>query len=352
VDPVKSGAVRRRRRVRRLGLAAALVAMLACGGAVAAPFHHRDADVAAPPLSAAPPEPQGYFDYRGAGSWAGLPDDSACATQVHRSSWEPRSVNDKRNHTVPDAEAVHHALAIRPRNTTGAYDPRWDNWLLPRVDGQFRGTTDEILQWAACKWGMPDNLLRSIAVRESTWYQYPTYLSGMCVSNWGCGDITSEPGRATDRFCAGLARFGYDYQKDYGTGVCPKTYSIVGVMAWQAPSWGRMPGNQNGTFPFSRDSTAFAVDYLGGYLRGCVEGWEIWLDHSGAHDYGPGRLWGCVGSWYSGGWHDAAANDYISNVRAAWRSHPWLDVVWPIAGPGCSEQYGCIDGDRLGPTGG
>ena len=209
MHPVKTGAVRRRRRVRRLGLAAALIAMLACGGAVAAPFHHGDDDVAVPPLSAAPPEPQGYFDYRSAGSWAGLPDDSACAAQVHRSSWEPRSVNDKRNHTVPDAAAVHHALAIRPRDTTGGYDPRWDTWLLPRVDGQFAGTTDEILQWAACKWGLPDNLLRSIAVRESTWYQYPTYRSGRCVSNWGCGDITSEPGRATDRFCAGLARFGW-----------------------------------------------------------------------------------------------------------------------------------------------
>ena len=38
-----------------------------------------------------------------------------------------------------------------------------------------------------------------------------------------------------------------------------------------------MPDNQNGTFPFNRDSTAFALDYLGAFLRGCQEGWVHWL---------------------------------------------------------------------------
>jgi hypothetical protein len=39
-----------------------------------------------------------------------------------------------------------------------------------------------------------------------------------------------------------------------------------------------MPDNQNGTFPFNRDSTAFALDYLGSLIRGCCEGWVTWLD--------------------------------------------------------------------------
>ncbi len=248
---------------------------------------------------------------------------------------------------MPNAAAVHRALAIRPRNTSGAYDPRWDHWLLPRVDGQFRGTTDEILQWGACKWGLPDNLLRAIAVRESTWHQYATYGSGKCVSTWGCGDMFPRADRETRIFCDGLAAFGYDYQKDYGDGLCPKTFSMMGIMAWQDPDWGRMPGNQNGTFPFSRDSTAYAVDYVGAYLRGCLEGWELWLDHSGRHDYGPGQLWGCVGSWYSGAWKDAAARDYIRNVRAEWRNHTWLEVIWPMLRPVCWSSLECVSEDPL-----
>jgi hypothetical protein len=334
---------------RRIGVVVALAALLLFGGAVAA-AHLRARTTAGPSIAAGPPRSSGYFHLLGAGAWSRLPGDHLCATQIHRSTWEPRPVNAKPNAFMPNAAAVHRALRTRPRNTTGAYDARWDSWLLPRVDGQFKGTTDEILQWGACKWGLPDNLLRSIAVRESTWYQYPTYSSGQCVTNWGCGDPFGQVDSATVTFCHNLARFGYDYQRDYGEGLCPKTYSIVGIMAWQAPNWGRMPGNQNGTFPYSRNSTAFAVDYLGAYLRGCVEGWEVWLDHTGTHDYGPNKLWGCVGSWYSGGWHDAAANDYIRNVRAEWKSQPWRQLLWPIVAPPCSAQYGCISEGPLAPT--
>ena len=64
-------------------------------------------------------------------------------------------------------------------------------------------------------------------------------------------------------YCDFIARYGHDYQQDLGSGICPRTFSIVGVMAWQAPEWGTWRSNQNGVFPFNRDSTAFAVDYLG-----------------------------------------------------------------------------------------
>src|SRR5262249_31841624 len=161
----------------------------------------------------------------------------------------------------------------------------WDSWLLQRVNGQFQGTTDEIFQWAACKWGLPDNLLRAIAVRESGWNQYQTQPSGRCVEKRGCGDVFPAADASTRVYCNALTRLGgYDYQKDYGPGICPKTFSIVGVMDWQAPAWGRMPDNQNGTFPFNRDSTAFAVDYLAAHLRGCYEGWERWLGQTGTRN--------------------------------------------------------------------
>jgi soluble lytic murein transglycosylase-like protein len=31
----------------------------------------------------------------------------------------------------------------------------------------FRGTTDEIIRWAAWKWGIDEDLLRAVAARES-----------------------------------------------------------------------------------------------------------------------------------------------------------------------------------------
>jgi hypothetical protein len=235
---------------------------------------------------------------------------------------------------------VRASFAARPLSTA-AYDRRWNTWLLRRVDGQFTGTTDEIFQWAACKWGLSDNLLRAIAARESTWYQYETYPSGRCVDTYGCGDLFSEPSPATEEYCSALARYGYDYRPDLGPGLCPQTFSIVGLKSWEAPSWGVMPGNQNGTFPFNRDSTAFAVDYLSAQLRGCVEGWEHWLTRK------RGDIWGCVGAWNSGDWHSATAARYIARVRAEIAAHRWLARDWPHIHPSCSSTYGCPGPDRL-----
>jgi hypothetical protein len=119
---------------------------------------------------------------------------------------------------MPGRAKVRAAFAARPRAVDGSYAARWDTWLLPRVSGAYTGKTDEIFQWAACKWGLPDNLLRAIAVRESTWYQYPTYTSGACVVNWGCGDIFDAASESSLQYCDGIAKIGgYDYQHDFRT---------------------------------------------------------------------------------------------------------------------------------------
>lgn len=293
-----------------------------------------------------PPPVGGYFGLQPVGAWERLPSGAGCARLVHRSTWEPRRDNNKRNHIVPDEKAVHRAFAARPRAIDNTYDKRWDRWLLARVDGQFTGTTDEIFQWGACKWGLSDNMLRAIADEESTWYQYETYPSGRCVSFYGCGDFFSASSPPSVLYCDAIARYGYDYQKDHGAGMCPQTFSIVGIKSWQAPSWGQMPDNQNGTFPFSRDSTAFAVDYLASHLRGCYEGWELWLRDVN-RSYGAGDIWGCVGSWFSGDWHSAAAERYVSRVRANLSGHTWLQPEWPTVRPRCSAAFGCPGPDNL-----
>jgi hypothetical protein len=300
-----------------------------------------------PSIVTSPPAHGGYFKLAPVGAWRSLSSGPACKSRIRYSTWEPRPDNDKPNHRMPNPAAVHAAFKARPRAVQGADDPRWDSWMLQRVDGQFMGTTDEIFQWAACKWGLPDDVLRGIAVRESTWYQYETYPSARCVTNWGCGDMHTSANSDSATFCDGIARYGHDYQRDYGAGLCPKTFSIVGVMSWQAPSWGAMPGNQNGTFPFNRDSTAFAVDYLAGQLRACYEGWEHWLNDTGTKNYAAGELWGCVGSWYAGDWHSSTANGYIARVRNEIANYTWLTAEWPHIRHACDPTYGCPGPGRL-----
>jgi hypothetical protein len=286
-----------------------------------------------------PPPPDGYFTTEPVGGWRELPGDSECAERVHRSTWEPRPENFRPNHRPPDAAAVRAAFEERPRARMGAYHPRWDRWLLPRVSGQFTGTTDEIIQWAACKWGLADNLLRAVALRESGWYQGQTYSDGTCVLQHGCGDLFTEPRRGAHVFCRQVARVAPEVDDVYGRGNCPRTFSLVGVMSWQDPRWGRMPGNQNGTFPFNRQSTAFALDYVGGFVRGCYEGWMVWLENTG--DYRRGDLLGCVGAWYGGAWHSPLARGYTGNIERALEERPWLDPEWARQTLPCDTERGC-----------
>jgi hypothetical protein len=239
----------------------------------------------------APPPPGGYFLLQPVGSYARLPDDASAAAEIHNSTWEPRPGNARYDDVMPVD------LKLQPvSDTTGAYDPLWNKYILDRITGRFTGTTDEIFQWAAAKWGIPDNLLRAIAYMESGWSQ----------SNYG--DYTDD-----------RAQCPAGYQKL----PCPVTFGIVGV---KSTSW-------PGIFPWNRDSTAAAVDVLGGWLRGCYEGWVWWLGEHGnrAHGvYRAGNIWGCVGAWYSGNWLDGSAANphsgegYIHLAQYWEQRRPWL----------------------------
>ena len=79
------------------------------------------------------------------------------------SSWEPRPENDTANHTAP----------TNPQDLANfsQWNATWNATYKPRIDGNFQGTTDEIIQWAACKWGWSDDLIRAEAVQESSWRQ-------------------------------------------------------------------------------------------------------------------------------------------------------------------------------------
>jgi hypothetical protein len=276
------------------------------------------------PTSAAPPPAGGYFGLVGPSAPATpvLPGDDDCAALVQRSSWEVRPENAEENATIPGYAAVQAAFAAAER--TG-FDDRWNTWLLQRVDGNFTGTTDEIIQWAACKWGLPDEVIRGVAVRESTWYEYLHFSDGTPYRDRGNGDFTTD-----DAWCRYVSGYGVRYANP-----CPQTYGLVGVKAREAGS-GYLHDN-NGAFPFNKDSTAFAVDFFGGEMRGCLEGWVTWLGGS----YGPGDLWGCIGYWYSGEWHSADAEGYISRVKGEIAAQTWAAADFVTGQYQCDATLGC-----------
>jgi hypothetical protein len=184
--------------------------------------------------------------------------DAAAARHVKRSSFEPRPDNADENRRMLTRRQLRYFRAHS--------DMTYKN----RVTGHFRGTTDEIIQWAAFKHGISEDLLRAVAVQESWWHM-------------------STVGDNGDSF--GLFQIRRPFH------CCPS---------------------------FARNSTAFNADYYGAILRAYYDGKETWLNTvERGRDYQAGDLWGSVGAWFAGRWHTPPAEDYIKAVKGHLKARTW-----------------------------
>jgi len=218
-----------------------------------------------------------------------LPGDAECAARVVRSPWEPRPENAAANQALASAGQ----LSAFRADAWGGVDDRANTVLRQRVTGAFSGTTDEIIQWAACKWGIDADVVRAQVAAESWWHQDAT------------GDLTTDSALWPPSAACQDATH------------CYQSYGLLQIKwtFWQS-AW-----------PMARDSTAFNLDAALAWRRVCYEGYIQWLSSAGtpAHPgYGPGDLWGCVGQWVSGGWYDAAAVSYVGTVRQNLEGKVWL----------------------------
>jgi hypothetical protein len=222
--------------------------------------------------SATSSSPVSHFSTLPPGS--SLPDDSTCAAEV-RQVPENRPTNEQANNTVPSSSDLSTVYGSSSQISV-------PQSMLNRVDGNFTGTTDEIIQWASCKWGFDEDLVRAIASTESGWYENAVGDNG--------------------------ASFG-----------------IVQIKASDYP----------GTYPMSAQSTAFNLDYKLAYQRSCFEGDIGYLSQESSNYPNSDEnnmLWGCVGQWYSGGWYDNISN-YISEVQNDMQNQVWNSYTKRKAAP-------------------
>jgi hypothetical protein len=188
------------------------------------------------------------------------------------SSWEPRPGNATANRTTGDGVRV---------RIDGASD-RYNSRYAGRIDGDFAGTTHQILRWGACKWGLDEDITKARAVEESRWHQSQL------------GDVTSSPPA-----CALIGM----------SAPCHQSYGILQVK-------GTVHG---GTYPITQISTPTNVDYSLAWQRACLDGDFSWLGNG----YDAGDSWGCVGAWFSGRWYDSAAEAYIARVQGHLERRVW-----------------------------
>jgi hypothetical protein len=225
------------------------------------------------PASAAP------VTFATLGPGAPLPSQETCAQAVQSAP-----------ETVP-ANAQYNATRGQRRLPDdffdeGSHDRRAITEIAPRVTGDFTGTTAEILQWAACKWGIDESLVRAQASRESEWRQ-------SMMGDWSRDSSHCAPGHG----------LGVD-----GTpGQCPESWGVLQVRYRYFP----------GAFPDAISSTAFNADTAYAVWRACYEGYEEWLKDFAApgYEYKAGDAWGCIGRWYAGAWYTPPARAYIDCVK-------------------------------------
>lgn len=201
-----------------------------------------------------------------------LPTDEECATRVRRATWEPRPINQNANAT--NVYSTGYRLV---GSELAQFGPGYED----KVTGNFTGTTDEIIQWAACKWGFDENTVRAQAAVESSWRQT---MLGTCLG----GNVQTE------------------------TGGCHS----VGLMQVKAAN---IPPAHPGTWPYAKISTSFNIDYTLAVRRACFEG-KLSLPGVG---YQAGDEWGCIGQWNTGAWHNPKSEQYISKVKQALANNAW-----------------------------
>lgn len=219
---------------------------------------------------------------------ASLPSEGECAARIHHSSWEPRPDNTTANHSVPTAQQI---AQLTPWDESIGVDPKADA-LRKQITGNFTGTTDEILQWVACKWGIDENIVRAEAIVESYWHQSQL------------GDYTSNRNLCPPGTWDGKG--------------CYQSYGILQLKYYYFQS----------AWPMSREDTAFNAEYVYGVIRTCYEGWTSYLNNltplAGYPRYHAGDIWGCLGRWYSGGWYSQGAINYINEVKSVLAQNEWL----------------------------
>ena len=270
-------------RSRKIGHAIVFVCAIGAGAMLVACGSSGGTTPTGLPAPTASPSGVAHFSTLAPGST--LPSDSACAAEV-KSRAENKGVNATYNATVGGQSLP---AVFFPTSD----DPRAGTLIAPRVSGAYTGTTDEILQWAACKWGIDEDVVRAQAAVESWWRQ-------TTLGDWGTDPTQCPP--------------GHSLGSDGTPGQCPQSWGIL---------QNRWPYEQ-ASWPGIAQSTAFNTDTAYAIWRACFEGYEAWLNTvPHGQTYAAGDQWGCVGRWYAGRWHTAAADGYVASVQSYLSQRIW-----------------------------
>jgi hypothetical protein len=213
---------------------------------------------------------------------APMGDLKAAQRVVHEAEVRPQNVDENR-YVPTDSELQSFYRASTPDNTLTRY--------VTGRPGLTNPSTGDLIQWAAWKWGIPEDWIKAVAVIESSWRQ-------------------DALGDREDGVDASLyppqARIDSD-----------SVYESMGItqIKWR-PSNSPHPGTE----PLRWKSTAFNLDYYGATIRYYYDGLCDWCSSG----YTAGQAWNSIGAWYQPSpWLNFGQLNYITHVQDHLTNRDW-----------------------------
>lgn len=258
-----------------------------------------------------------------------LPTDAACAVRVGAAV---------RTENRPSNAQYNLAKGKALPNFFNGSDPRANSIIAAHISGNFTGSTEDILRWGACKWGLDENVVKAMATNESQWQQAHRYnASNLAAAQAAAAALGNTLTYHSTTNCSTNTMPGSSVPptplpvplpvaQPQGTGAasanCSRDWGILQLNYEQYPS----------AWPEAEASTAMNVDVALSIVRACYEGYETWLTSkplpAGGTPYQAGNLSYCVGRYYSGLWYDAGAVQYINRLNTELIAKTWTQPAF------------------------
>ncbi|HEV3113307.1 MAG TPA: hypothetical protein VGY99_22710 [Candidatus Binataceae bacterium] len=286
-----------------------------------------------------------------------MPAESTCATLANQSNFPETTAENANDGTGWNAN---NQIWTTP---SYFYANAGRNGLAPAsdfaaVDGNYAGTTQDIIRWAACKWGVDEDWAYAETAEETgSWTNACAQLHGgsSCHEGGDCGNPDANSGGESPN----LSFLGFAVTNSSGTFIGPNAYGGQNAngstcsSSWA--SWSIIQSKANAyewyTWPMLAVSTAWGEDYRWAKYRACANG-DYANFFGNSSDYlnavsrarsnpsglvpsgqaGPVNLFtsetnmqylglGCVATHYSGGWYDSGALSYLTNSGSGFLYH-------------------------------
>ena len=249
-------------------------------------------------------------DSHEASTFTPLSDAQAAALVTHEPesrpfNGRPYSIGDSRypgaNNYVPTIAQLHRFW--RARISTGQPVLQFNPYFrfVDGRDGLHDPSTDDLIQWSAHKWHIPEDWLRAEYVLESYWNQFQLGDRGNVSRSWY--DLYPVQARV------------------------PHTLEVYRSLGVTQVQWTPDGALGSGSEPLRWESTAFNLDYQAAMVRFYYDNpggaRSAWGDAS----YRPCQPWRSIGGWFRPyPWGNADQAGYIAKVQRILADRTWTSA--------------------------